>query len=76
MNKNRKGSSAGGIGLLSLLTLIFIALKLCKVIGWSWVWVLSPLWITAAIALLIFIAALVGATSVVVDQQKRKNRRR
>jgi hypothetical protein len=28
------------------LCILFIALKLCKVIDWSWVWVLSPLWIS------------------------------
>ena len=34
-----------GIGFTGLLTLIFITLKLCGVITWSWVWVLAPLWI-------------------------------
>lgn len=27
------------------LLVAFIVLKLCGVIAWSWVWVLSPLWI-------------------------------
>ena len=27
------------------LTVLFIALKLCEVISWSWWWVLSPMWI-------------------------------
>lgn len=27
-----------------ILALIFIALKLCNVITWSWVWVLAPIW--------------------------------
>jgi hypothetical protein len=31
------------MNLLSLLTLIFIVLKLCGVIAWSWWWVLSPI---------------------------------
>lgn len=26
------------------LTVAFIVLKLCKVIDWSWWWVLSPFW--------------------------------
>jgi hypothetical protein len=56
MSNNKKNSSAGGIGLLGLLALIFITLKLTGVIGWNWWWVLSPLWIPAAIAVLIFIA--------------------
>jgi hypothetical protein len=33
------------IGLSGLLTVLFVALKLLGVIAWSWVWVLSPLWI-------------------------------
>ena len=28
-----------------MLTLIFITLRLLKVIDWSWWWVLSPIWI-------------------------------
>lgn len=40
-------STSGGIGFVGLLTILFIALKLCHVIEWSWWWVLSPLWISA-----------------------------
>ena len=32
-----------------LLTLIFITLKLCHVIDWSWWWVLSPILISLLI---------------------------
>ena len=46
-------SSSGGIGFAGLLTIVFIVLKLTSYIQWSWVWVLSPIWITTAIALLI-----------------------
>lgn len=34
------------IGFPGLLTLIFIVLKLTDYIDWSWIWVLSPIWIT------------------------------
>ncbi len=37
------------IGLLDLLLVVFVVLKLCKVIAWSWWWVLAPLWIPLAI---------------------------
>jgi hypothetical protein len=37
------------IGFAGLLTLIFIVLKLTEVVAWSWLWVLSPLWIGFAI---------------------------
>lgn len=46
-------SSSGGIGFCGLLTIVFITLKLCKLIDWSWWWVLAPTWIPIAIALLI-----------------------
>ena len=32
----------GGLGIVSVLTIIFIVLKLLGVIKWSWIWVLSP----------------------------------
>lgn len=31
----------------TLLQIAFIVLKLCGVINWTWVWVLSPMWIGA-----------------------------
>lgn len=37
------------IGFLSILTLIFITLKLTDNIDWSWLWVLSPLWLPVAV---------------------------
>lgn len=33
-------------GFSTLLTIVFITLKLCNVINWSWVWIISPIWIT------------------------------
>ena len=42
----------------SLLLLIFITLKLCHVIAWSWWWVLSPLWITLILVLIIALVAI------------------
>lgn len=41
--KNTVKSS--GLGFTGLLTIAFIVLKLVGVIKWSWLWVLSPLWI-------------------------------
>lgn len=46
MSKNSNGTVGGGLGLSSVLLVVFIVLKLCKVITWSWAWVLSPLWIS------------------------------
>lgn len=49
----------GGMGFISVLTLIFIVLKLTNNISWSWIWVLSPIWITALLFILIFAIILV-----------------
>ncbi len=38
-----------GVSFLSLLTLLFIFLKLNGTIQWSWLWVLGPLWIPFAV---------------------------
>lgn len=38
-------TSKGGIGFCGVLTIVFIILKLIGKINWSWIWVLSPLWI-------------------------------
>ena len=57
MSQN-SSSNSGGIGLCGLLNVAFIVLKLCNVIAWSWVWVLAPLWIPAAIALVIIVICL------------------
>ena len=46
-------NESSGIGFTSLLTLLFIGLKLGHVIAWSWWWVLSPLWIPVGSALVV-----------------------
>jgi uncharacterized protein (DUF983 family) len=51
---NNSSSSSSGIGFPGLLTVLFIGLKLTGNITWSWVWVLSPLWISALLALTFF----------------------
>lgn len=49
MNENNTQIVKAGPGLATLLVVLFIALKLCGVIAWSWVWVLSPIWISIAL---------------------------
>lgn len=50
-----KETAVNGLNSLpvTLLTIAFVVLKLCKVIDWSWWWVLSPLWITTLIVIMI-----------------------
>lgn len=59
MSSNSSSNSSGGIGFVGLLTILFIALKLTHVIDWSWWWVLSPLWISAAFAAVVLL--IIGA---------------
>ena len=55
-------SSSGGIGFSGLLTIVFIVLKLTGVIAWSWLWVLSPIWIS--ILLVLVLLAIVAAAHI------------
>jgi ABC-type siderophore export system fused ATPase/permease subunit len=57
MSDNNNSNSSHSIGFLGLLQIVFITLKLCKVINWSWWLVLLPLW--ADVALLITIIVLI-----------------
>lgn len=47
-------SNDTGMSFSAVLTLIFVVLKLCKVIDWSWWWVLSPLWISTILIIAIY----------------------
>lgn len=48
------------LGIVSVLTAALVLLKLFKVIKWRWVWVLSPLWISAGAVILLFSGILVA----------------
>lgn len=52
---NNSSASSGGIGFCGLLTIVFIVLKLLGKITWSWLWVLSPLWIGWGVCLVILL---------------------
>lgn len=73
-------SASGGMGLAGWLTLLFIFLKLnpggnftTPIADWSWWWVLSPLWISLGIVVLILLV-LLGAWGVakVLDNRRAK----
>ncbi len=40
-----------GWGILAVLAAVFAALKLSGITSWSWLWVLSPLWLPLAVAI-------------------------
>lgn len=57
-NKTSKTVGCNFGGLSTLLTVAFVVLKLCGVISWSWLWVLSPLWISVGLGLVVFLICL------------------
>lgn len=57
---------------LSLLLVAFVVLKLCKVIDWSWWWVLSPIWIPIGIVGIIAVSVVIY--SAVSEQLKNRKR--
>jgi len=68
---SNSNSSSSGIGFTGLLTIVFITLKLCNVITWSWWWVLSPVWITAGIILLVIAVYAMLLWRKNIDERKR-----
>lgn len=76
MNNNK---TSGGIGFLGLLTIVFITLKLCGVIYWPWLWVLSPLWVPLGVVLavlwVLYLFALIKVSLFSTPQQKEQMKR-
>ena len=69
---NDKKATTGGLGIGTILFLIFLTLKLAEVgpvAKWSWWWVTSPLWIP--LALVMTIATIVGL-AVIIEHKKKK----
>lgn len=50
---------SGGIGFCGLLTICFIVLRLTGFIDWEWWWVLAPMWVPVAFALLVFVVVVI-----------------
>lgn len=53
--------------LCTILFVVFLTLKLCEKIDWSWWWVFAPLWgpVALGLALLLVAAALFGLGTVI-----------
>lgn len=56
----------GDLGLVGALACVFITLKLCGQVDWSWWWVLAPLWMPAA--LFLGVAAIALMLAIVSDR--------
>lgn len=74
MSQNNASATASGIGFPGLLTVLFIGLKLTDHIDWSWWWVLSPLWISAALVLTIIagVFCFFGVAHLLKGNRRRK----
>ena len=69
-NENKTVIKKQGLSFSSLLTIIFIVLKLIGVIEWSWVWVLSPLWIGVGLSLAIYLIGILVVGIIVIIKSK------
>lgn len=55
----RKATFTLSGNVINMWTLAFVILKLCGVIAWKWIWVLSPVWIPVAVgAVLMLLGAI------------------
>lgn len=59
---------SSGIGVAGLLGVVFVTLKLCHVINWSWWWVTLPFW--GGLAAFIAVAVVIGFVAVIVAALK------
>jgi hypothetical protein len=68
--KDKKAT--GGLGIGTILFLIFLTLKLAEVgpvAQWSWWWVFSPIWIPLA---LVGVVAMIVGIAVIIDHKSKK----
>lgn len=59
MEKKVNVNNRGSIGICGLLTIVFIVLKLCGVIAWSWFWVCFPAIVGAGIWILTLLLSMI-----------------
>lgn len=59
---SNKNDSSTGIGLFTVVFIVFLILKLTNTIDWSWWWVTAPLWIPFLfwIIIVVIILGIVG----------------
>lgn len=78
MAKEAESKSSGGIGVVGLLGVVFVTLKLCGVIDWSWWWVTAPFWggLAIAIVVLIVVFASAGVMAIVETLTEKRNRKK
>ena len=75
MDNRNSGAAGSGIGLSGCTFIVFLVLKLCNVIDWSWWWVTAPLWIPVALfvavcAVVFVVAFFVGVIKYIVKSSR------
>lgn len=78
MDNRNTGAAGGGITLSGLTFIVFLVLKLCSVINWSWWWVTAPLWmpvaIFVAVCVVVFVVAfVVGAIRYIIKNKRGRD---
>ena len=68
MSNDNSTTVCGGISFCELLTIVFVVLKLTGVIGWSWLWVLAPLWIPCILVAVFLVFELI---TIVISLSRR-----
>ena len=59
-----------GISLTGMIFIVFLVLKLTKVIDWSWWWITAPLW--ATFAFVFFVAVFAIGINVLAEIKKER----
>lgn len=64
-------NTSGSIGISTVVLIVFVILKLLKLINWSWWWVLSPLWISTGLWLVVVLVVYGGIAIAELIERKR-----
>ena len=77
MDNRKTGVAGSGISLSGLTFIVFLVLKLCGVIDWSWWWVTAPLWgpfalLIAGLFIYIMIAVIIALVRYCIRKRKEK----
>ena len=68
--KEQSSVASGGIGILGVLTILFVVLKLLHVIEWSWLIVFLPVLIGLALKIIWIVVAILIA---LLGSRRRRN---
>ena len=73
--KQISSSSSSGIGFFGLLQLVFIVLKLCGIIHWSWIWILMPTLLPITLILVVCLVIVLRCCVLHLFSKKNKNKK-